>query len=78
MDYTAMGQTVHLASRLEQLAREGTALLSSATLALVEGYVQVLNQSQGETRRVNAVGLTEFEPAARARHGRLAHPLETG
>ncbi|HVE74545.1 MAG TPA: adenylate/guanylate cyclase domain-containing protein, partial [Mycobacteriales bacterium] len=42
MDYTAMGQTVHLASRLEQLAREGTALLSSATLALVEGYVQVL------------------------------------
>ena len=43
MDYTAMGQTVHLASRLEQLAREGTALLSSATLALVEGYVQVLS-----------------------------------
>ena len=41
MDYSAMGQTVHLASRLEQLAREGTTLLSAETLALVEGYVQV-------------------------------------
>ena len=41
MDYTAMGQTVHLASRMEQLAREGTSLLAAATLALVEGYVQV-------------------------------------
>jgi len=34
MDYTAMGQTVHLASRLEQLAREGTSLLAAATLVL--------------------------------------------
>jgi class 3 adenylate cyclase/tetratricopeptide (TPR) repeat protein len=41
MDYSAMGQTVHLASRLEQLAREGTTLLTGETLALVEGYVQV-------------------------------------
>lgn len=41
MDYSAMGQTVHLASRLEQLAREGTSLLTAETLALVEGYVQV-------------------------------------
>ena len=41
MDYSAMGQTVHLASRLEQLAREGTTLLTAETLALVEGYVQV-------------------------------------
>ena len=43
MDYSAMGQTVHLASRLEQLAREGTTLLTAETLALVEGYVQVLS-----------------------------------
>ena len=41
MDYTAMGQTVHLASRMEQLARAGTCLLSPSTLSLVEGYVQV-------------------------------------
>jgi class 3 adenylate cyclase len=41
MDYNAMGQTVHLASRLEQLAREGTCLLTAETLRLVEGYVQI-------------------------------------
>jgi class 3 adenylate cyclase/tetratricopeptide (TPR) repeat protein len=41
LDYTAMGETVHLASRMEQLAEPGTALLSPSTLALVEGYVEV-------------------------------------
>jgi class 3 adenylate cyclase len=41
MDYTAMGAAVHLASRLEQLAREGTCLLTTETLGLAEGYVQV-------------------------------------
>lgn len=41
VDYTAMGPTVHLASRVEQLAREGTCLLTADTLRLVEGYVQV-------------------------------------
>ena len=41
MDYTAMGQTVHLASRMEQIAEPGTIGLTAETLALVEGYVQV-------------------------------------
>ena len=41
MDYTAVGQTTHLAARMEQLAEPGTILLSPATLALVEGLVQV-------------------------------------
>jgi class 3 adenylate cyclase len=41
MDYTAVGQTTHLAARLEQLARPGTTLLTPATLRLVEGYVEV-------------------------------------
>jgi len=36
MDYTAVGQTTHLAARMEQLAEPGTALLTSATLALCE------------------------------------------
>jgi class 3 adenylate cyclase/tetratricopeptide (TPR) repeat protein len=40
MDYTAVGQTTHLASRLEQLARPGASLLAADTLRLVEGYVQ--------------------------------------
>src|SRR5436309_9400345 len=41
MDYTAVGQTTHLAARMEQLAEPGTALLTSATLALCEDFVQV-------------------------------------
>jgi class 3 adenylate cyclase len=41
MDYTAVGQTTHLAARLEQLARPGTTLLTGDTLRLVEGYVEV-------------------------------------
>jgi class 3 adenylate cyclase/tetratricopeptide (TPR) repeat protein len=41
MDYTAVGQTTHLAARMEQLARPGTALVTADTLRLVEGYVEV-------------------------------------
>jgi class 3 adenylate cyclase/tetratricopeptide (TPR) repeat protein len=41
MDYTAVGQTTHLAARMEQLARPGTTLVTGHTLRLCEGYVQV-------------------------------------
>ena len=41
MDYSAIGQTVHLAARMEQLATPGSILLTAATLRLVEGLVQV-------------------------------------
>jgi class 3 adenylate cyclase len=41
MEYTAVGQTTHLASRMEQLARPGSILLTRSTLELVEGYVNV-------------------------------------
>src|SRR5882724_4083577 len=41
MDYTAVGQTTHLAARMEQMAIPGTILLAPATLQLAEGYVQV-------------------------------------
>src|SRR5438128_5583125 len=41
MDYTAVGQTTHLAARMEQLARPGTALLTADTLRQVEGYIEV-------------------------------------
>jgi class 3 adenylate cyclase len=41
MDYTAVGQTTHLAARMEQMAAPGTILLAPATLQLAEGYVQV-------------------------------------
>jgi class 3 adenylate cyclase/tetratricopeptide (TPR) repeat protein len=41
MDYTAVGQTTHLAARMEQLATPGSILLSGEALRLAEGYVQV-------------------------------------
>jgi class 3 adenylate cyclase/predicted ATPase len=41
MDYTAVGQTTHLAARMEQLADPGTILLTGETLRLAEGYVEV-------------------------------------
>jgi class 3 adenylate cyclase len=41
MDYSAIGQTVHLAARMEQLATPGSILLTAATLRLVEGVVRV-------------------------------------
>src|SRR5207253_7457681 len=41
MDYTAVGQTTHLAARMEQMAMPGSVLISPATLGLAEGYVVV-------------------------------------
>jgi class 3 adenylate cyclase/tetratricopeptide (TPR) repeat protein len=41
MDYTAIGQTTHLAARMEQMAKPGSALVTGDTLKLAEGFVQV-------------------------------------
>jgi class 3 adenylate cyclase/tetratricopeptide (TPR) repeat protein len=41
MDYSAVGQTTHLAARMEQLATPGSIRLTAATLRLVEGLVRV-------------------------------------
>ena len=39
MDYTAVGQTTHLAARMEQMAMPGSILVPADVLPLVEGYV---------------------------------------
>jgi class 3 adenylate cyclase/pimeloyl-ACP methyl ester carboxylesterase len=39
MDYSAVGQTTHLAARMEQLAPPGTTLMSASTFAFADGYV---------------------------------------
>ncbi|HEV8482501.1 MAG TPA: adenylate/guanylate cyclase domain-containing protein, partial [Blastocatellia bacterium] len=41
MDYTAIGQTTHLAARMEQMATPGSIMMTMDTLRLAEGYVQV-------------------------------------
>ena len=40
-DYSAIGQTTHLAARMEQLASPAHTLLTADTLRLAEGYVEV-------------------------------------
>jgi class 3 adenylate cyclase/tetratricopeptide (TPR) repeat protein len=41
MDYSAVGQTTHLAARLEQLASPGAIVLTATTVRLAEGLVRV-------------------------------------
>jgi class 3 adenylate cyclase len=41
MDYSAIGQTTHLAARMEQLATPGSIRLTAETLGLAEGLIQV-------------------------------------
>jgi class 3 adenylate cyclase len=71
MDYTAVGQTTHLAARMEQIAAPDTIVISPATLTLAEGFVVV--KPLGPTR---IKGITEaidvYElMAASARPSRL-------
>src|SRR5215470_8647762 len=54
MDYSAVGQTTHLAARMEQLATPGSIRLTAATLRLAEGLVQVNALGQFSVK-----GLTE-------------------
>jgi class 3 adenylate cyclase/pimeloyl-ACP methyl ester carboxylesterase len=46
MDYDAIGPTVHLASRMEQLASPGTIRLTAATAGLAEGFVDLRTLGQ--------------------------------
>ncbi len=68
MDYTAVGQTTHLAARMEQLASPGT-ILTANTLRLAEGYVQVKPLGampvKGLPAPVEAYELTGAGPGAR-------------
>jgi class 3 adenylate cyclase/tetratricopeptide (TPR) repeat protein len=41
MDYTAVGQTTHLAARMEQMARPDTIMATAGCVRLAEGYVMV-------------------------------------
>src|SRR5262249_12888990 len=41
MDYTAVGQTTHLAARMEQTAAPETIVMAPATALLADGFVQV-------------------------------------
>src|SRR3989441_2696566 len=85
MDYTAVGQTTHLAARMEQIADPGAIVITPETLALAEGYVEV--KSLGpvavkgladpvEVYEVTGAGPARTRPQASARRGltRLVRP----
>ena len=56
MDYSAVGQTTHLAARMEQLAAPGSILLTAATLRLVEGLVRVQGAGSRAGQRPGGAG----------------------
>jgi class 3 adenylate cyclase/tetratricopeptide (TPR) repeat protein len=64
MDYTAVGQTTHLAARMEQLADPGAIVITPETLALAEGYVEV--KSLGPVRVKGLEMLLEVYELTRA------------
>jgi class 3 adenylate cyclase/tetratricopeptide (TPR) repeat protein len=67
MDYSAVGETTHLAARMEQAARPGTVLIAPATLNLVEGLVAVKSLGpvpvKGRTEPVEVYELSGLGPA---------------
>jgi class 3 adenylate cyclase/tetratricopeptide (TPR) repeat protein len=78
MDYTAVGETTHLAARMEQLAHPGTVLIAPATFDLVEGRIAVKPLGpvpvKGRSDPVEVFEISGMGPArsrlqAAARHG---------
>ena len=68
MDYTAVGQTTHLAARMEQLAPPGTVRLTAETVRLAEGYVEVRSLGPIPVKGLaDAVELFELTGAGQAR-----------
>jgi class 3 adenylate cyclase len=67
MDYTAVGETTHLAARMEQAARPGTVLIAPATLDLVERFLAVKSLGpvpvKGRSEPVEVYELSGIGPA---------------
>jgi hypothetical protein len=78
MDYTAQGETVNLAARLQSAAPPGGILISEATQRLVEGYVVAddagLLDLKGFAHPVRAFAVS----GQRARRTRFEAALERG
>ena len=79
MDYTAVGQTAHLAARMEQLATPGTVRLTVDTLRLAEGYFEVrslgLVPVKGLEQPINIYELIGARPRRARFHAATARGL---
>ena len=75
MEFTALGDTVNYASRVESLAETGTVFISDATRALVEGYVDATDLGERTVKGFhgltswNCVGGGESDGRMRVRRG---------
>ena len=78
MDYTAVGQTTHLAARMEQLATGGRSLLTVDTLRLAEGYVEVMPLGPVPVKGLNAPVEVYELVGAGARRSRLSAAATRG
>jgi class 3 adenylate cyclase len=71
MAYTAIGHTVGLAQRMEQLAEPGKAYLTEHTASLVEGYLELADLGEFQVKGASqALGVHELIGVGAAR-GRL-------
>ena len=82
MDYDAIGSTVHLAARMEQIAVPGTCRLTLDTFRLAEGYIEVdalggvpVKGVDGPGRDVRIEGRDRHSLPLSRPPARTAHPL---
>ncbi len=77
MNYTAVGQTTHLAARMEQLASPGTTRLTGNTLGLAQGLIKVTPLGPMPVRGLDRVEVLSWP--ARGRHARGSRqPIAAG
>ena len=77
MDYTAQGETVNLAARLQSAAEPGGVLISEATQALVEGYF-VSDETGPLALKGIAAPVRAFAVRSRRRRARFHLSVERG
>ena len=79
LEYDAVGITVHLAARMEQIAAPGTACLSASTLKLAQGFVEArslgMQEVKGLAEPVEAFELAGITGRARWDVRAAAHGL---
>jgi class 3 adenylate cyclase len=79
MDYSAIGQTTHLAARMEQMAQPGAILLTPDTLRLAEGFLQVSSRGavpvKGLAEPIEIFDLTGSSPVRSRLHATASRGL---
>jgi class 3 adenylate cyclase/tetratricopeptide (TPR) repeat protein len=76
MDYTAVGQTAHLAARMEQIAEPGMVVLTASTWSMAEDFVHVRSLGptsvKGLSERVETYELLDVKAVPSRFHAHVA------